>query len=533
MGDENGILKLAKNNSKDDQYTSHGEQSRERGIQGLNWLGSARYFSVLRRDKTVEIWNAGRRDTIQRVVSSSIDVDDPVNSILVKSEEANTVVCYGETGKVAIVKVHGTSMDTITTSCCDLAVNLSAGSTCFGGVVFGGKESDAVLYDLETMQGVWHAENVPNDKLDLRVPIWITDIAFLDPERDSISTGAKFATGTGYKHVRLYDTNKSAQPIVSLDVGEFRVTRIQRSKSDHSIYVADTAGGFCLWDLRMRRKLFTLKGCAGSIRDIAIDNTSDHVACVGLDRFLHVYSTATNKVKSTVYLKSRLNRCILMETEIVSSHRRLKTGKAGKGVRVNEGKIKRSRESASQIYDSNEDILESYADSSDEEEYASSDDDDDNSVIISDDDGSDDGSPDDQDDENDESEEEEIEDHHGDASEGGESGSDEFQDDEADDGEQDEDDDDDNEDAEDDDSDDHVDDEEDEESDARVYSKDGGVTFIPVTSRRARVGQATMQQRRQPNIEDNSKRKHSQPVAKAKNIASGHKGSIAPKKRKR
>lgn len=40
----------------------------------------------------------------------------------------------------------------------------------------GGRENDLVLYDLETQEPIFRGRNVPNDFLQLRVPIWVSDM---------------------------------------------------------------------------------------------------------------------------------------------------------------------------------------------------------------------------------------------------------------------------------------------------------------------------------------------------------------------
>lgn len=40
----------------------------------------------------------------------------------------------------------------------------------------GGRENDLALYDIETEEPVFKGRNVPNDWLQLRVPIWVTDM---------------------------------------------------------------------------------------------------------------------------------------------------------------------------------------------------------------------------------------------------------------------------------------------------------------------------------------------------------------------
>lgn len=45
-------------------------------------------------------------------------------------------------------------------------------------VVFavGGRENDIALYDIEQKDAIFRGRNVPNDFLNLRVPIWVADM---------------------------------------------------------------------------------------------------------------------------------------------------------------------------------------------------------------------------------------------------------------------------------------------------------------------------------------------------------------------
>jgi len=208
-----------------------------------------------------------------------------------------------------------------------------------------------ILYDLRTHQPAWEAKNVPYDSLRLRVPVWVTALAFVQPAVHTASD-AQFVTGTGHKHVRLYDVKAGQQPVLSLDTHpEHRITTVQPL-----VYRGKTAGagdgaagggsgkkratdavpdplqvivGYCsglteLWDLRMQRRVKTLRGAAGSIRCSAVSSSGSAVANVGLDRFLRIYDVqasrcASNpagyerpaKVLHSCYLKNRLNCCLV------------------------------------------------------------------------------------------------------------------------------------------------------------------------------------------------------------------------------
>ena len=65
-------------------------------------------------------------------------------------------------------------------------------------------------------------QQVPNDFLDLQVPIWVTDLGFL-PGQGSQS---RIAVGTGYHQVRLYDTKTQRRPVLSFDFEESPISAL-------------------------------------------------------------------------------------------------------------------------------------------------------------------------------------------------------------------------------------------------------------------------------------------------------------------
>lgn len=131
------------------------------------------------------------------------------------------------------------------------------------------------MWDIVTKQLVWKAKNVPHDEVRLEVPIWITGIAFIptgasDVTAPSDCTGNIIATGTCHKHIRLYDTRMQRQPCQSWGTGDFRVTNVVPSyQHEQHVYVTDCAGGVLMYDMRNGRRIRTLDGFDGSIRDIA------------------------------------------------------------------------------------------------------------------------------------------------------------------------------------------------------------------------------------------------------------------------
>ena len=366
-GDETGLLKLV--DVKGRTYLRYGnEQSRNNGVTGLvratknsvnsvNLQGVLETYTIDRQANDVSL-------TPQSFVSTAVERPTGIVNIVQGSLGASDkVLLYNAQGATAIYDNKAKSF----TSTFNVKGPVSAVSTCNGGgALFGGKENDARFYNLETQQEMWAAKNVNQDKLHLRVPVWITSMAFRDSVQDSYEAAASndrstlFYTGTAYRHVRMYDMQASRQPVVTFEIGpDYRVASIlpsSGSDSERLLYVADTTGGLTQWDMRMQRRVATLKGAAGSIRQMRLSSDGQHLACVGLDRFLRVYDTTTNKLESSVYLKNRLNTCVFLE---------------GEAPKVRVPKMKRKISGKQVSNDADEDVLEELQSDSEEEEESS------------------------------------------------------------------------------------------------------------------------------------------------------------------
>jgi hypothetical protein len=81
-----------------------------------------------------------------------------------------------------------------------------------GLFAFGGKEVDLEIWRTATETSLgefisftrfWNAKNVRNDEYNLKQPVWISDLRFLDEERRSLTQGFRIATCTRFHQVRL------------------------------------------------------------------------------------------------------------------------------------------------------------------------------------------------------------------------------------------------------------------------------------------------------------------------------------------
>lgn len=396
-GDETGLLK-AVDVSNNNTVSTYGDQSRKCSIKSMDWISSDT-FTIARDNGTVEIWKVEN----DKLILSHEHQSDLANIVAVrrlpsKCNSSDAFVLCDNTGKLSVEKFDGTFERSVHSF--DVAAPVSACVTCLdGGVALGGRENDIHMYDTTTNQEVWKAKNVPHDKLSLRVPVWITALAFLRPDSDTCSA-AHMVSGTGHKHVRVYDTAASRQPVVSIDIGgDFRVTAIRPTSDGNGLFVADTAGGLYQWDLRTQRRIYTLKGSTGSIRDVQTNRDGSHLAAVGLDRYMRLYDARSNKPLSSTYMKNRLNCCLVGEGEL-----RGKAAAAQRSGEEQEGFTGRSGVGRAVRNERDEDILEEYSDSDDEEE-----DEEDSGEEGSEDEGAEDGSESRSGDDDDESSDEEEE----------------------------------------------------------------------------------------------------------------------------
>ena len=268
-GDETGLIKLL--DLTQNQYYTYGEQSRTLGVESLSWIdlggtsssssssssasaaaeddddeqdvgeeedetaattGLTKAFAALRCNGSIEAWKH-QPGVLTKMCTKSIPALGNGSKLtqLQRIDGASTVLCVSKTGEVFMNKLVASSSSSTwkwnEISSFQVRGPISACATCNGAAAFGGNENDVILYDLTTQQELWSAKNVPYDSLRMRVPIWVVALSFLQPSTHT-ATDAQFVTGTGHKHVRLYDVKASAQPVVSIETNnEYRITSVQ------------------------------------------------------------------------------------------------------------------------------------------------------------------------------------------------------------------------------------------------------------------------------------------------------------------
>ncbi|KAK7792509.1 hypothetical protein R5R35_009919 [Gryllus longicercus] len=181
-------------------------------------------------------------------------------------------------------------------------------------VATGGKEKELQLWDLEEKKCIFTAKNVRHDYLELRVPVWVSDIDFL-PNSNKVAICSK------YGHVRIYDPKgHQRRPVFDFHIPEQVLTACSVSASGDKIVVGSGTGHMTAVDTRGKGCLHhQYKGSVGSIREIVCHPTESLIFSVGLDRHLKVHSLESPKLLFKEYLNTKLN-CVLVRNELFYKH---------------------------------------------------------------------------------------------------------------------------------------------------------------------------------------------------------------------
>ncbi|KAL4714758.1 hypothetical protein ACJJTC_002617 [Scirpophaga incertulas] len=172
----------------------------------------------------------------------------------------------------------------------------------------GGEENDLKVWRIGEAEPAFSAKNLPNDWLQLRQPIWVSDLTFLPG-----SNGQLLAVCSRYGYVRLYDTRAQRRPIANVEF-KMAATCIAPSFDDRQVLVGFGRGQLHQVDLRNSRSDKGFKGCAGAVSDVAIARNDRLVVSVSLDRQLRIHSYDTKEMLYRQYLTSKLS-CVLVQTE--------------------------------------------------------------------------------------------------------------------------------------------------------------------------------------------------------------------------
>ncbi|XP_055694925.1 WD repeat-containing protein 74 [Lutzomyia longipalpis] len=174
----------------------------------------------------------------------------------------------------------------------------------------GGKErkNNLKVWNIEQEIPIFSSKNVPHDNLQLEVPVWDSDVDFLD--------SSTLVTASRYGYIRTYDIRTQRRPVKQFVPKEEQLSFSCLATYENLVYVGLTTGGIRAFDTRsLKFPIHTYKGPSGSITDLALDHTGKFLCSSSLDRNVRINSTINNTILYQCYVKTKPSRILIKSPE--------------------------------------------------------------------------------------------------------------------------------------------------------------------------------------------------------------------------
>uniref|UniRef100_A0A1A9WQZ6 WD repeat-containing protein 74 n=1 Tax=Glossina brevipalpis TaxID=37001 RepID=A0A1A9WQZ6_9MUSC len=197
-----------------------------------------------------------------------------------------------------------------------------------------GRQNNLKVFDLAEGKMLFTSKNVPNDYLQLEVPVWDSDIGFIDSPHN-------LATCSRLGYIRVYDIRKQRRPVQSFAT-EDQMSFTTLVANGNYIYTGTTMGVMKAFDIR-RLKTFvhTYKGFTGGISDVQLDATGKYLVSGCLDRYVRVHHTDSCMLMYQCYTKSKIARVLIRESQENICEDITTEGCANNQTELNEPKVKK------------------------------------------------------------------------------------------------------------------------------------------------------------------------------------------------
>ncbi|KAI1714967.1 WD repeat-containing protein 74 [Ditylenchus destructor] len=255
---------------------------------------------VCRADRQLKLYNA-----LTSTYSDMFKIPDGKGKIVGLQVTNNTnIITAAESGDLRIWNAAGEMLSSEKWSAGDNLLTMRLAPT--GDIVAtGGKENLLKLWDIRSEKPTFTAKNVAPDSLELRVPIWDTNVRFFNDGRYIVTT-------TGQHQIRVYDPRVQRRPIRDFEWLDEPIQALSNCCRDNFVLVGNSRGELGLIDLRTKISLAQkYRGFAGSLRCIDAHPTEPIFASCGIDRFVVVHDLNTRKILKKVYCKAQLNAVLI------------------------------------------------------------------------------------------------------------------------------------------------------------------------------------------------------------------------------
>ncbi|KAJ6646477.1 WD repeat-containing protein 74 [Pseudolycoriella hygida] len=266
-------------------------------VTSMEW-GNDNEILIGRANKCMKIYNANANE-----FSSTIEMDDgPIVGVCRYDDK---IIAGLATGKVQISERNKVFLQT--------GDDLSRMRQCKENkrmIATGGKgrQNNLKVWNLETNTKVFSSKNLPNDYLELEVPVWDSDLMFFDAHT--------LATCSRYGYVRMYDTRKQRRPVLEYVNSKEQIVYGCATAHQNLLFVGSASGIVRAFDSRrMKTILHTYKGFTGSVTDIVTDDCGKYIFTSCLDRFIRVHSIESTALQYQCYVKSKATQVLMQQDD--------------------------------------------------------------------------------------------------------------------------------------------------------------------------------------------------------------------------
>ena len=166
-----------------------------------------------------------------------------------------------------------------------------------------------ILYNINQQKIEFKGKNLPNDELNLRIPMHDMDIVEVknNPRLNYISTA--------YGEIRLYDKKASPRPSLNKKITNTKINKIDITDDGNYLFVGDNSGYCAMLDIRKSFSACkTFKGNSGAIKTLVNIEQNNNLIVSGFDRYVRIYDYKSGGDEK-IFVKNKVNSAILVELE--------------------------------------------------------------------------------------------------------------------------------------------------------------------------------------------------------------------------
>ena len=166
-----------------------------------------------------------------------------------------------------------------------------------------------ILYNINEQKIEFKGKNLPNDELNLRIPMHDMDIVEVknNPRLNYISTA--------FGEIRLYDKKASPRPTLNKKITNTKINKIDITDDSNYLFIGDNSGYCAMLDIRKSFSACkTFKGNTGAIQTLVNIEQNNKLIVAGFDRYVKVYDYK-NGEEEKIFVKNKVNSAILVGLE--------------------------------------------------------------------------------------------------------------------------------------------------------------------------------------------------------------------------